>query len=102
MKLTYSAAAVRQIKDIYLYIARDNVSAARKVVDRILEVAEFAAAYPKAGHATFLRGVRAIPANPYPYIVYVRRSRSAVRLVRVLHAARQRPALREEGREYHL
>ena len=100
MKLSFSPTSARQIKDIYAYIARENPRAARDVINRILEVAEFVAAHPGAGHATIVRGVRAIPANPYPYVVYFRRTGDEVRLLRVLHAARQRPALQEEGREY--
>ena len=100
MKLTYSALAIRQTAEIYRYIARDNPLAAQNVVQRILEVAEFVATHPGAGHATTLNGVRAIPAKPYPYVLYFRRDGSGARLLRVLHAARRRPMLREEQRAY--
>ena len=100
MRLSFSRTASRQIKDNYLYIAHDNPRAAADVVDRILEVAEFVAGWPNAGHETVLMGIRAIPANPHPYVLYFRRTREGVRLLRVLHAARRRPGLREDGREY--
>lgn len=100
MRPLFAPQAVKQVDLIYLYIARDNPRAAQEVADRIYEVAEFVATYPNTGHATLIKGVRAIPANPFPYIVYFRRTRDGVRVLRVLHAARRRPGLREEGREY--
>lgn len=100
MNLSFSPTAARQIREIYAYIAQHNPRAAREVVDRIMEVGEFAAAYPSAGHATVLHGIRAIPATPYPYVVYLRKSKRTVRMLRVLHAARQRPELRDEAREF--
>ena len=100
MTLSFSPTSVRQIKNIFAYIARDNLSAASEVIDRIIEVAEFVAAHPNAGHATVVRGVRAIPANPYPYVIYFRRSANGVRLLRVMHAAQKRPELREDAREF--
>ena len=91
---------MKQVDAIYAYIARENSSAAQEVVDRIYEVAEFVAAFPYTGHATFIKGVRAIPASPFPYVIYFRRTHDGVHILRVLHAARRRPALREEPREY--
>lgn len=101
MRLSFSRTALRQVKELYLYIARGNPAAAADVVNRILEVAEFAAAYRSTGHATVVKGVRAIPANPYPYVLYFCRTREGIRLLRVIHAARRRLELREEVRQFH-
>lgn len=102
MKPLFSVRATRQIDDIYLFIARDDLRAAQKVVDRIYEAAEFVTEYPKAGHATKREGLRAIPAGSYPYVLYFRWSARdrQVRILRVLHAARRRPELQDEASEF--
>ncbi|GEM_PF-847810 len=100
MRLSVSPLASRQIRSIYAYVAHDNLQAATKVVARIGEVAKFVAANPGAGRATLVPDVRAFPANPYPYVIYFRKLRDEVRIVRVLHAAQRRPGLREEGPVY--
>ena len=100
MKPFFSATASRQIREIYSYIARDSPYAAARVIDRIVEVAEFVAANPATGRATLVRDMRAFPATPYPYLVYFRKLRGEVRIVRVLHSARRRPELREDGPVY--
>jgi toxin ParE1/3/4 len=81
-------------------IARDNPHAAAIVLDRIIEVAEFATANPGVGRATLSQGLRAFPVAPFPYVIYFRRLRGGVRIVRVLHSARRRPELREDGPAY--
>jgi plasmid stabilization system protein ParE len=100
MTLSFSAAAAEQIAEIYRYVAGENPLAAQKVLRRILEIAEFVAEHPGAGHATTIAGLRAIPANPYPYVVYFRGSLNGVAVLRVLHSARRRSSLREEQADY--
>lgn len=100
MRTSFSAIASRQVDRIYDYIARENPHAAEVVVDRIIEVAEFVTANPGVGRATLSQGLRAFPVAPYPYVIYFRRLRDGVRIVRVLHSARRRPELREDGPAY--
>ena len=97
MKPLFSVRAARQVDDIYSFIARDDLRAAQRVVDRIYEAAKFVTEYPKAGHATRREGLRAIPAGSYPYVLYFRWSarQRQVRILRVLHTARRRPELQE-------
>ena len=100
MKLSFGTLALRQIEDIQVYIARDNPIAAARVVARIEEIARFVADNPGVGHETISRYLRAFPINPYPYVIYFRKLRHEVRIVRVLHSARLRPELREDGPAY--
>jgi len=98
--LRFGEAATEQIAEIYRYIAAENSLAAQRVLRRIPEVAEFVAEHPGAGHATTISGLRAIPANPYPYVVYFHGRQNGVVVMRVLHSARRRPMLREEQAAY--
>ena len=102
MKPRFSVRATRQIDNIYLFIARDDLLAAQRVVDRIYDAARFVTEYPKAGHATKQEGLRAIPAGPYPYVLYFRWSarHRQILILRVLHTARCRPELQDEATEF--
>jgi plasmid stabilization system protein ParE len=98
MKPIFSVLASRQISAIYSYVMKDNLSAAAGAVARILEVADFVAEHPKAGHATVRPGLRAISTTPQPYVIYFRYllAKKRVRIVQVRHGARRRPQLQEE------
>ena len=100
MKLSFSATASRQIENIHAHRSRDNPGAAMKVVARIEEAAKFIAGNPDVGRRTITRAMRAFPVAPYPYVIYFRKLRDEVRIVRVLHSSRRRPELREDGPGY--
>ena len=100
MKLSFSATASRQIENIHAHISRDNPGAAMKVVARIEEIAKFIGRNPDVGRRTITRAMRAFPVAPYPYVIYFRKLRDEVRIVRVLHSSRRRPELREDGPGY--
>jgi toxin ParE1/3/4 len=100
LRLSFGAVALHQIKDIRDYISRDNPVAAMAIVSRIEQVATFISDNPGVGRSTVIRGMRAFPVTPYPYVIYFHRLRDEVRIVRVLHSARRRPELREDGPAY--
>ncbi len=102
MKLVLDSRAMREMHAIYEFIARDDAEAAAKVQDRILKVFEHILRFPRSGHATVSGNMRAFPASPYPYVVLyrIRPRLKEVHIVRVMHGARRRPALREEAAEF--
>jgi plasmid stabilization system protein ParE len=103
MGLTFSPPALRQIDEIYKFIARDSPAAAWSVINRIYEVSAHVATNPNTGRATVVPEVRMFVVNPYPYLLYFRRKRNEVRILRVVHAARRRQfELREAGRAFSL
>jgi toxin ParE1/3/4 len=98
---TFSPQALRQIDEIYRFIARDNPAAAQSVIDRIYEVSAHVASNPNTGRATVVPEVRMFVVNPYPYLLYFRKKRNEVRILRVVHAARRRQfELREAARAF--
>lgn len=83
-----SPAAEQDLEDIWLYIARDNLRAADKLLDRIEEQCKLLADHPQLGRARddFARGLRYHPvAN---YLILYRIVRKGVDIVRVVHGAR--------------
>ena len=102
MTTVISLRAYREIREIFVYIAQDNPSAAERVRDRVYEVIDHLARHPKSGHLTMQPGVRSFPLGNYPYVVLYRyrERRREVRILHVLHGARRRPALREDAAEF--
>ena len=54
------------------------------------------------GHETVSRGLRMFVVTPYPYLIFYRYfpRRDELRVERVRHSARRRPALRDEPAEF--
>ena len=94
---------MREVRDIHLHIAVEDRFAAERVRNRIFEVFDYLARYPYGAHATLVGNMRSMTVNPYPYVVLYRvvRKYQEVRILRVIHGARRRPALREEEAEFH-
>lgn len=91
MRLSFSSAALRQVEEIYAYIAANNPRAAQKIVDRIYTVSKLLAEFPNSGRETKMRGVRVRMVHPYPYLIFYRQlpGQDDLRILRVRHAKRQ-------------
>ena len=92
-RVSYSTQAQEDILDITFYIARDSVTAAHRLLQKILRACEKLGASPRAGR---LRDEIAPNLRSFPlekYVVFYRPVRGGVEIVRVLHGARDIPAL---------
>jgi toxin ParE1/3/4 len=90
MRLRYSGDARRQIVAIGDYIARDDASAARRVIGRIRQAARLLASFPGIGRTGRAAGTREWFLGDVPYrIVYERRGNEVV-ILAVFHTARRR------------
>ena len=92
MTVEFGRRATTQLEAIFSYIAKDNPRAAAKVVARIEEVADLLGDFPETGQPASreprLRWI-AVPRTPYLIFYTILRGRT-VRIVRVIHGARQR------------
>lgn len=88
-------AALSDLDDIYDYIANDNPSSASKVIRKIEVVAGQLARSPGLGRACdeLSTGLRMMPASPYPYVIFYRPIDDGIRIIRVVHGARDFPSL---------
>ena len=80
--------AEEDVRDIWLYIAADNIDAADKLVDRFTELYEQLATNPEMGPAQeqYRKGLRCFPAGNY--VIFYRPIDDGVEVYRVLHGAR--------------
>ncbi len=88
MQVIWSPAALREIENIYRYIAQFNPRAAENMVREILSAGDSLERFPYRG--------RAVPGTPlreftlaYPYMIRYRIAADSVRILRVRHGARR-------------
>ena len=89
MKLVYSARSLRHLQSIYDYIARDDPSAALKVVERIRTATLRLVNFPYSGRPG-PKGTRLLSVPGVPYIVVHRVRDDQVTILTILHTARNR------------
>jgi toxin ParE1/3/4 len=87
-RLNVSREARTDLVEIFLYIAKDNVGAARRMHSRIDATLRTIASQPGIGRARgeLIPGIRSLASGNY--VVYYREVKGGVRILRILHGAR--------------
>ncbi len=86
--------AARDIREIWAYIAKDSIKAARRVRMEIVDACQRIARNPRVGHSR--EDLTDKPVLFWPvgsYLIIYNPARKPVEIVRVLHAARDVPSL---------
>ena len=91
MTVIWSAAAIDDIASIRSYILSRDVQAARRVAQRIRDLAQTLGDFPSQGRAGQVEGTRELVLTDYPYIIVYRTDGACVTVVRVIHTARAWP-----------
>lgn len=97
--VVFNPMAQEDLKEIVAHIATDNPVAASNVRNDILDTAESLGHHPGLGirprfSAPRFVGIRFLPASQYhPYLLFYRELPDEVEILRVLHGARNLPAL---------
>lgn len=93
-KIVWSQTAVEDLKGIVQYIALDDLDAAAKLADRIIQHIEAASKMPFSNRAVPEKAeesVREVILKPYRLIYQVDANRSIIHILRIWHAARGIP-----------
>ena len=61
------------------------------MIRRLKAAAELLAQFPGVGRATDIPGVRALPAAPFPYVIYYTQAAREIVILHIRHAARDLP-----------
>lgn len=87
-RVRQSRLAAADLLEIWVHIARDNVAAADRMLDRMHEVCTKLAASPELGRRRdeLAPGLRSFPVGRY--IVFYRPATGGIELARVLHGTR--------------
>ena len=93
-RLAFLPAAEADLREIARFIAADNPERARTFVGEIMSRCQLLAASPKIGRESdkeFGEGVRRFPLGRY--IVFYRIVPDGIKVIRVLHSARNVPGM---------
>ncbi len=92
MKVAWSARAAGDLKAAYHYIAMDNPSAAKRIVETISEaVHEQLTAFPESGRAGRIEDTRELVIPKSPFVVPYRIKDDVVEVLGVHHGSRRWP-----------
>ncbi|MGH9644233.1 MAG: type II toxin-antitoxin system RelE/ParE family toxin [Terriglobales bacterium] len=91
MVIWWSTPATRQLAAAHEYIAADNKPVAAEVTNHIWDSVDMLARHPKAGRDGRVLGTRELVITGTPFVVAYRIQKNEVRVLAVLHAAREWP-----------
>ena len=91
MRVRWTTPAREQFVSAYEYIAEGNRAAAVRSADQIWESAQLLARHPMAGQEGRVAGTRELVISGTPFLVAYRIEKNEVRILAVLHAAREWP-----------
>ena len=82
-------SAVKDLDDIWLYIARDSVDAAERLIELIESAASNLARFPGMGvrRDDLAAGVRSFPVGNY--LIFYQKTRRGIDVLHVYHGARR-------------
>ncbi|MFN0190718.1 MAG: type II toxin-antitoxin system RelE/ParE family toxin [Aestuariivirga sp.] len=92
MKFVLLPRALRDIRDIHLFIARTDERAAGSVIERVSNSLRMIEERPYAGHVTEGRPTREWSVAGLPYVIPYRITATRIEVLRVYHTRRSRPA----------
>lgn len=91
MKLIYSPSAESDLTRIFTYIAEDNPRAAEETILRIEQTLLLVRQFPEMGRLGDFSGAREFSGPGLPYRIIYRIETEAIRVLNIIHTARQWP-----------
>ncbi len=92
MPIKWLKKALRNVEQAHDYIARDNPTAAMRVVLKIQAAVALLENSPNIGKPGRVEGTRELVVLQTPYIVIYRVTSTTVTIIRVLHSSRKYPS----------
>ena len=91
MRVRWTSPAREQFVSAYEYIGEENPAAAVRTADQIWESTQLLARHPMAGREGRVTGTRELVISGTPFVVAYRIEKNEVRILAILHAAREWP-----------
>ena len=91
MRVRWTTPAREQFAGAFEYIAEENRRAAARTAEQIWESTQILARHPMAGREGRVAGTRELVISGTPFIVAYKIEKKEVRILAVLHAAREWP-----------
>jgi toxin ParE1/3/4 len=93
MRVRYTGTALRELDEIFAYIAKNSAVAAASVVGRVESLIGQLAEFPYMAQETDIAGVRKFPLGRFPYVIYSTIEGEEIVVLHVRHGARRPPSL---------
>ena len=90
-RLRWTPRALRRLESIWGSIAPENLAAADRIMQRIVDAAETLAAHPAMGRPGRIMGTRELVLADTSYLIAYRVSETEIASLTVLHAAQRWP-----------
>ncbi|MEZ2409953.1 addiction module RelE/StbE family toxin [Bosea sp. OAE752] len=91
MRLVWTKRSLRELDQIFAFIAKDSRSAAAALVDLVEQRSAMLTSHPEIGRPGRSDGTRELIVTGTPYILPYRVSDGRVEILAVLHTSRQWP-----------
>jgi toxin ParE1/3/4 len=91
MRVRWTTPAREQFVRAFEYIGEENRAAAARTADQIWESTQRLARHPMAGREGRVAGTRELVISGTPFVVAYRIEKNEVRILAVLHTAREWP-----------
>jgi addiction module RelE/StbE family toxin len=91
MKLAWAAPALRDLQDIYEYVAQDSVTAADALNSRIYEAAELICRFPYAGRIGRVENSRELSITRTPFVMVYEIQGERIIVLAILRGVRKWP-----------
>jgi plasmid stabilization system protein ParE len=91
MQMRYTATALRELDEIFQYIAERSPAAAKAIVERVEQTVALLADFPEMAQRTNERGVLRMPVGSYPFLVFYTIENDEIVILHVRHGARRYP-----------
>jgi toxin ParE1/3/4 len=91
MRIVWTAPAVHDLASARSYIARDNLPAADRQVDRVLAAVAGLLQFPDIGRPGRRAGTRELVVSRTPYVVAYRLRAEIIEILRVMHGRQRWP-----------
>jgi plasmid stabilization system protein ParE len=91
--ITWSQLALNDLKDLVIFIARDDANAARKLGNRIINKVESISSFPEIGRIVpefKSEGIREILTKPYRIVYELDHEAKALAVLRIWHTSRSK------------
>jgi toxin ParE1/3/4 len=91
-QIKWTSLAELQAGEIHRYTAVDNIAAADRQLDLVLESIYGLSLFPEKGRVGRVHGTRELVVPRTPYIVVYRSRESIIQILAILHGARRWPS----------
>lgn len=91
MRLRHLTSAYHDLRLIFEYIARDNPTAARRVITALQKEAQALTEHPHIGRPGQVEGTREQIHGRYPYIIAYRIKNDEIQILGIVHSSRKWP-----------